>query len=246
MHSEKWISIWFVCGEILKIICIVTACTFLFFDSFLGMVIILPYGIYLAVNIKDSYRKFIKKRYIFQFKDTLSCLLTALEAGYSAEQAIGSVRNDIQMIYGREACMTVELEQMERKLELGQNVESVMAEFAEKTDIREIRNFADIFTVAKRSGGDIISLVRAAGRDMYEKIELEREIESIISANRTECLIMRLMPLGIILYFRLFSPSFLEPLYETSLGRMAMIVLAAVYFFMSEYVKRIVDKAGGY
>ena len=81
---------------------------------------------------------------------------------------------------------------------------------------------------------------------MYEKIELEREIESIISANRTECLIMRLMPLGIILYFRLFSPSFLEPLYETSLGRMAMIVLAAVYFFMSEYVKRIVDKAGGY
>lgn len=246
MHSEKWISVWFICGELLKIILMMIVGAILFFDSVLGVVIILPYGIYLSVRISNKYRKFTRKRYVFQFKDTLSCLLTALEAGYSIEQAIVNVRKDIQMIYGRDACMTVELQQMERKLELGQNVESIMAEFADKTEIKEIQTFADIFVVAKRSGGDVISLVRAAGRVMYEKIELEREIESIISANRTECLIMRLMPLGIILYFRFFSPSFLQPLYETSLGRAFMIVLAAVYFLMSEYVKRIVDKAGGY
>lgn len=246
MKSEKWISIGFICGEVLKILIMTVACAYLFFDDLLGIIIIFPYSLYLLIKIKDGYKSFIKKRYVFQFKDTLGCLLTSLEAGYGIEQAVTAARGDLRLIHGADSCMTKELEQMERKLMLGQSIEEVIGEFAERIDVGEIRNFADIFAVAKRSGGDIIALVRAAERDLYEKIELEREIEEIISANRMECLIMKVMPLGIILYFRVFSPSFLSPLYGTAIGKIIMIGLAAVYFGVSEYTKKIVDKAGGY
>lgn len=245
MHSEKIRNALFVIGEVVKILIIVPILAYLFFNSRLGLIVIMPYGIFLAWQIKAKYKSYMKNKYLFQFKDALSCLLTALEAGYSIERATVSAKRDMKIMYGEDSCMAIELEQMERKLSLGQSIEAVFEEFAEKTGVKEIISFSDMFSVAKRSGGDIIGLIRAAVRDIYEKMETQREIESIISANRTECLIMKIMPPAIILYFKMFSSVFLEPLYETAIGRVAMLVLAGVYFIMCEYSRIIVEKAGG-
>ncbi len=242
MRGDRLQSVLFIIFEALKVLLLIPALAWLFFDEPVGTVIILPYGIYLLLKIKGKHRRFMREKYLFQFKDALGCLLTALEAGYSIEKAVVSAKQDIGTMYGSDACMFSELQLMERKLSLGQNVESVIEEFAIKTEVPEIIGFSDIFSAAKRSGGNLIGLMRSAVKDIYEKTETRREIESIISANRTECLIMQLMPPAILLYFKAFSPGFLDPLYATALGRLAMVVLAAVYFFMCEYGKRITEK----
>ncbi|MGN0166313.1 MAG: type II secretion system F family protein [Lachnospiraceae bacterium] len=245
MGNEKWISRWFVFCEVVKIVLFLFICSYLFFDALMGILLVLPYGIFLLFCIPGHYREHSRKRYLLQYRDMLSCMLTALEAGSSPESAIRSIRKDISMIYGKGSFMETELEQISRKLDLGKSLEDALNELVVKTQIREIMNFVDIFTVAKRSGGDIIGLVRAANREVYEKIETDREIESIISANRMECMIMKFMPLAIILYFHLVSPSFLSPLYDTSAGKLVMILLACAYFVLSEYVKHVVAQVEG-
>lgn len=245
MSREKISSVLFVLWELAKIVVLMITSAYLFFNSRLGLVIVAPYGVFKILKIKGLCHERMKKKFFFQFKDALGCLRTALEAGYSMEKAVSSARNDMEIMFGADACMTRELFQMEKKLQLGQTIEGVVEEFAMKTDVREIISFSDTLTAAKRSGGNIINLIREAGRNLYEKIELQREIDSIISANRTECMVMQIMPLGILFYFRVFSPSFLQPLYETFAGRLCMLIVAAIYFVMSEYSQRIVDKVGG-
>lgn len=245
MHKERLCSLFYILFELFKVLFLILLSAYLFFDSAWGIVLILPYGAYLIYKIKGKYKEYLKIKYVLRFRDTLSCIQSALEAGYSVEKAMISAKKDMQIMYGSGAYMVTELEQMERKLELGRNIETVIEEFAYQTEVPEIINFSEIFTAAKRSGGDIISLVRAAVRLLCEKLEMRREVEGIISANRTECLIMKGMPPAILLYFRIFSPAFLEPLYETAVGRGAMIVLAGIYFLMSEYADILVSKVGG-
>lgn len=242
-ENRKWI---FVCSELVKIILIALTVAYLFFDSLIGVVVTLPYLIYAIHKIKYKYHEYLKKRYVIQFRDFLSCAMTALEAGYSFERAIDSSYTDMALMHGKDAVMVKELAQIKRRLELGQTIEEVIGELAERTEITEILDFSDTFGVAKRSGGDILRLTRAANRDLYEKLETKREIDSIISANRSECTVMRFMPLGILLYFRVFSMEFLTPLYCTVAGRVVMILVAGIYFILWEYSGKIVESAGEY
>ena len=221
---------------------IMAAC--LFFNSWFGLIVLSPYVVFSVYRIARKAGLRQRRLLIGNFKDMLSCMLTALEAGNSIERAMSSVKNDMAVMHGENCYMVRELCGMEGRINIGENIEDIFRDFAERTKVKEIEYFADVFSVAKRSGGDIISLIRAANRDLYEKLELRREIESIISSVVTQSTIMKLMPLLILLYMRLFSGSFLVPLYTTAIGRIVMFIVALLYFALAEYIDRLTASAG--
>ena len=61
------------------------------------------------------------------------------------------------------------------------------------------------------------------------KTEVSREIATLIAGKKMEQRIMTIVPLGIILFLKLSSPSFLAPLYHNPLGVIIMTVCLAVY-----------------
>ena len=72
------------------------------------------------------------------------------------------------------------------------------------------------------------------------KIEVKREIQTMISGKQMECKVMNLIPLGIILYFWIASPGFLDCMYTMS-GRPVMTVLMIVYIAAFKWSERIGD-----
>ena len=53
---------------------------------------------------------------------------------------------------------------------------------------------------------------------VYEKMEVEEEIETLITAKKLEERIMMVMPYGIIFYLRVTNGEFLEILYHNALA----------------------------
>lgn len=234
----------FVATEIIKAAVMMMLAVWLFFDTIAGFIVLAPYALFSIYRIARKTGERQRKLLILQFRDVLGCLLTALEAGYSIEKAVGSAKNDMLLLHGSGAVMVKELSKMERRLSLSENIEEIISDFAESTGVAEIENFSDMFTVAKRSGGDIIALIHAANRDMYEKLELQRETESIIAAAVNESFIMKLMPLAILFYMRLGNGEFMSVLYTTLTGRLCMTIVAVLYFVFSEYIDRLVASVG--
>ena len=64
---------------------------------------------------------------------------------------------------------------------------------------------------------------------LRDKMEVMEEIEACLAAKKMEERIMGCMPCGIILYLRLLSPGFLDPLYGNVLGA---AVMTAVWLSM--------------
>ncbi|MDE6874342.1 MAG: type II secretion system F family protein [Lachnospiraceae bacterium] len=174
-----------------------------------------------------------------QFKDALISIKSSLEAGYSMENAILAAGDDLACIYPDECFIRVELERIMRSIANSVPVEEAFHNFAVRSGLEDVQSFAEIYRTARKSGGDLLRVIQSSVAVITDKTELKREIRTILTAKRMECRIMRMIPPGMIAYFRLFSPGYLDILYEGMPGQVLMTVLLFVYLaliWLMEYI----------
>lgn len=173
-----------------------------------------------------------------EFREGLQGISAALQAGYSMENALQETAKDIRLLYGEQSVLLPQLREMICKLRLNQPVEMVFQEFAEYTQVEDIVRYARVLHTTKRIGGDFIAITRMTAERISEKMEVKREISSMIAGKQMEAKVMQKIPLGIILYFWICSPGFMDVLYQGG-GRVVMTVLLAVYLAAYYWTDRI-------
>ena len=222
--KKRRIVLWIIKGS-----CLIVIPGWLFYRSVpwvLGLLLLLP--LYLRVCRKEQKNE-EKRRLNRGFSDALAAFSAALEAGYSAENAWNESVRDLAMIYPEDEPIRTEFRYVQRQLQNNQSLEQAVSDMAVRTQDEDMLCFAEVFEIAKRSGGDLIQVIKATERNMAERAEVKREIQTILSAKRMEGNIMNLMPCGILLYFLLCDPVYLEPLYNGVAGRVVMTVLLGAY-----------------
>ena len=203
--------------------------SYVFYRSAVAFVLILPALIpwlrHKTVQYMEKRREDLK----LQFREMMTAVIAGLEAGYSVENAFIKAYPDMCLLYGAEADICRELRWMSRDLRNNANLEELLSDLAKRCHIPEINDFADVFSIAKSSGGDLPSILRDTASLIGEKIEVKREINTLISAKKMEQNIMNVVPFGIIIYIDATSPGFFTPLYHNPFGVVMMSVMLAVY-----------------
>lgn len=164
-----------------------------------------------------------------EFKDAIQSLSSALNAGYAIENAVKEAAKDMRILHQEESMMVKELESMVAKLSANLTMEEILEDFATRSEVDDISNFAEVFRTAKRTGGDLIKIIRLTGKVIGDKVEVKREILTLTAAKQYETKVMSMIPVGIILYMRISSPGFLDPLYGNLAGILIMTVALAAY-----------------
>lgn len=226
---------------ILQGILLIGMVSYLFYGTFLGAILLSPY---LIRYLKSWKKEIIKKKqqsFRAQFKEAILSISAALSVGYSVENAMREAVKDLRNIYKKEELILRELAFMLRQLQMNMTAEHVLQEFAGRTGDEDVQTFVTVFAMAKRSGGDTMEIIRNAVRQMSEKIDVEREIVTIMSAKKLEFRIMTLIPFGMILYLKISFPEFLDVLYGNLLGIAVMTVCLLIYLVAYEGGKRMVE-----
>ena len=148
---------------------------------------------------------------------------------------------DLERLYPQETDIVREFHYMETQLKVSVPVEELLMSFGDRSGIEDIENFAAVFYIAKRTGGDMNRIIQTSSRMLGDKIDVRREIETTLAAKKAEQMIMSLMPAGIILYLKMTSPGFLEVLYGNPFGILAMSLCLGIYGLSYWLGRRIVD-----
>jgi tight adherence protein B len=172
-----------------------------------------------------------KKERLFclQFKDAMQMLASALAAGYSVENSIRAAEKDLQKLYKETARIRKEFASMSHQLNMNFSAERVLKDFAARVHQEDVDNFVTVFSIAKKSGGDSISIIRNTIRMICDKIEVRQEISVLTAAKRYEFRVMTMIPLGILLYMRFSFPEFLSILYGNAVGAFVMTICLVIY-----------------
>ena len=94
---------------------------------------------------------------------------------------------------------------------------------------------------AKRSGGDFPQIIRTTAARISAKIEVEREVDTVIAGKKLEGKIMSVMPFFILAYLNLASGEFIDPLYGNLAGVLVMSAALLVFVGAMAINRRISD-----
>ena len=114
-------------------------------------------------------------------------------------------------------------------------------EFGIRSGIEDIISFSEVVMTAKRTGGDLIKVIRTTSSNISDKIDIQTEIGTLIAAKKMEGYIMCVIPIGIIVYLNMCMPEFLLPMYETLVGRVVMTVALIFYILAIVLLQKIVN-----
>lgn len=203
---------------------------YLFFKSLLFGCVCFPFGA--AAFCLYEKKQLAKKRrwqLMVEFKDAMDGFVSALAAGYSLENAVSETYEDLHMMYGKETIMTKELKDIQQKISLRQPLDGLLLDLGRRSGVEDIITFAQIYATARRSGGNLIQVMKRTAENIGEKMEIQREIQTMIAGKKMEATLMTAIPLLIIVYMQIFSPGFLDPLYESVMGRIVMSGALLIY-----------------
>lgn len=176
-----------------------------------------------------------------QFKEGILILSSSLSAGYSIENALEVSVKELTLLYGEQGLITREFSYMIQQLKINRSIETLMMELGERSGLEDIENFARIFSVAKRSGGQLVPIINHTVGLIQDKLQVQEEIQTLTASKQFEQKIMNAIPFFIILYIDGTSPGFFNSMYETFMGRMLMSVCLVVYVVAYLLSKRILE-----
>ena len=177
-----------------------------------------------------------KKDLTVQFKDMLYALSSSLAAGKSVESGLQETLNDLRLIYPNEdAYIIQEISYIVRGLDMNETVEDMFGQFAERSHIEDIENFTDIFRTCKRTGGDIIQVIRSTSQTIGEKIEIQQEIATMISGKKLEFKVLMLTPLCLILLLTYTAGDYMAPVFELKKLVGPAVMTFAIFLFGAAY-----------
>lgn len=213
----------------------------LFYKSALAIPLLSPYWLLYVKGQRSEKIKQIRWRLNLEFRDSILSLSAALNAGYSIENSMRETLYDMTILHGKEALIVKEFEYMVSQITMNRTMEEVWQEFAIRSEVEDIYSFAEVLVTAKRSGGDLIKIIKGTSEVIGDKIDIKREILTITTGKRLETRIMNMIPLGIILYMWIFSPGFLDPLYHNIIGIIIMSIALVGYYGATFMSKRIMN-----
>lgn len=213
------------------IIFIAAIFAYAFYESIIAFIVFLIPMYFYNILIKKWLNKRRLHMLTVEFKDFCQSLSAQLTAGYSIENAMIEVYHELSQIYGSNADICVEIKSIISKMKINITIENCLSDFADRCEIEDIKLFSEVINSAKRKGGDIINIVKSTSNSICKKIEVEREIKSIINSKKYEQSIMNIVPIFIICYVKISSPNMISIMYESYIGRVIMTIALIVYIF---------------
>lgn len=212
---------------------------YFFYRSIWAVVPLSAVGVFLFCAGRRKKAKRARDELAAEFRECILSVSASLRAGYSVENAFLEAGKDMEMMYGKRSLICGELEFMRRGLHINISVEELLKDIAKRSSCEDIGEFAQIFALAKRNGGNMAEIINSSASRIGKKVELRQELQAALGGRQMELTVMKLMPFGILFYIEMGTPDYFAPLYHNLLGVAVMTGCLAVYLgacFIGEVV----------
>lgn len=230
-------SIWYSLQGGLVVGCI----AYFFYRSVLACVFLLPVFVFFLQEKRRELAKKRRQELSMQFKDMILSVSANQKAGYSVENAIREAYRDMLMLYGKDSYICKELSFIMKGLDNNVVLEKLLYNLGVRSRVPDILQFADVFLIAKRNGGNMTEILAETASTMEQKVEVDREIQVLISSKQMEQKIMNVVPFLIIFYISITSKGFFDVLYHNLAGIVIMTICLIIYFIAFRMSRQIVE-----
>ena len=182
-----------------------------------------------------------KKKLSIQFRDFLSSLSTSLSGGMNIKDSIDSTYNDLVMQYTENSLIVKEVGEMINAQMNNVPFEQSIEDFGKRSGIADIENFANVFAICMRTGGNFKEIVRRTNDIISEKMIINEEIQTKLTSNKMQLRAMNVIPIVIVGVMKGMSSQFAEG-FTTVVGVAAITIALGVFVAAYKIGNKIMDR----
>lgn len=176
-----------------------------------------------AVNIFTAQQRAMQKRITSlrrQFFDLMEAMGVAMRAGNPVLKALESARKDLVLIYGESSDIIDELDLILSRFHNAMPLSEAFADLARRSGLEDIESFASVYATIEGKSSRADEIIRETQSVIADKMEIEMEIDTLMSAAKSEVNIMLFMPLVILLVIGYAGAGFMDAIYTEPIGRL--------------------------
>ena len=178
-----------------------------------------------------------------QFIEFLLSLSTSLSSGMNVMDSLNSVYKDMIFQFSEDAFIVSEIKEMLAGLANGIEIEALLGNFGQRSGVDDISNFAKVFSICYRTGGNLQEVVSRSSSIISDKIMIAEEIETKLTSNKTQFKAMNVVPIILVLMLRIMSKQFAAS-FASPIGVVAITVAIGLFIAAYRLGDKIMDVKG--
>ena len=176
-----------------------------------------------------------RKKFTNQLGDMLTMVANALRAGFSFMQAFELIAREMDAPMGREVQLVV------NEVNLGNTLESALDNMQRRVASPDFELVVTAVLIQRQVGGDLASILDTISETIAERVRMRRETQTLTAQGRLSGWVLVLIPFALGGFLSVVNPGYLQPLFDTELGRMCMIGAIVSELIGILVIRRIVD-----
>ena len=170
-----------------------------------------------------------------QLGEALTVMGNCMRSGYSFQQALGSIANEMQPPISTEFARVV------RELNYGVPLEDALNHMVSRVNNKDLDLLVSAVLTSTQVGANLSEILDIIADTVRDRIKLREEIRVLSAQGRISGMIIGLLPVVVILFLMIISPNYFNGFFTNPIGQLLLVIslfMEIIGFFL---INRIAD-----
>lgn len=173
-------------------------------------------------------------QFVDQMVDALTIMANGIKSGSNAAQAMSRVVE----IMGNP--ISQEFKTVLNQVQFGQSFEEALNDLGERIPRPDVQMFVTAINILKETGGNLAETFQTIVVVIRERQKVEKKIEAMTAQGLMQGLIISLVPFMLAGIFYVVDPTFITPMFNTTLGLILCFVILTLQIIGGIVIKKVV------
>lgn len=121
------------------------------------------------------------------------------------------------------------------------DVRTALIDLQERVDSLDLKMFVTAVVIQRETGGNLGEVLSNIAQVIRQRIAMKGQIQALVAEPKMSARFLAVLPVVVFLLLSIANPKFLEPLLQTSVGRMMLLTSALMVLLGYAVMMKIAD-----
>jgi tight adherence protein B len=172
--------------------------------------------------------------FVDQMVDAMTLMSNGISAGLSVQQCMERIVDNMPNPISQEYALVLS------QMRLGRSMSDSLNDLGTRVPRPDVLMFVMAVNILQETGGNLGETFTTITSTVRDRQKVEKKIEAFTAQGITQGVIISLVPLVLLLTFYIVDPTYVEPLFTTALGLVALFMMFVLQVLGGLMIRKIV------
>ncbi len=172
--------------------------------------------------------------FVDQMVDGMTLMANGVKAGLSVQQCLERISENMPNPMSQEFGLVLS------QMRLGRGMADALNELGTRLPRPDVQMFVTSVNILSETGGNLAETFQTITYTIRERQKIEKKIDAMTAQGVTQGIIITLIPFALLIVFYIVDPTYVQPLFTTTLGIIALLVMLALQTIGGLMIRKVV------